>query len=178
MLPSLRRFLYLAPLLMVTMACPREPDFSIIPEITPKAVIVDHQTETGGTKLAIVNVTIGFTDGDGDLGRIDTTDKSFNYFITMQKKKGEVFKVFTPTGLSLNGHFDNLNPQFNKKMKLRGELSYKVNSTFTLNSSFPSGKIDGVPEFLRAGDVVRFEVQIKDRAGNMSNKLTTDPAAL
>ncbi|HYE78738.1 MAG TPA: hypothetical protein VEI97_12205, partial [bacterium] len=122
-----------------------------------------------------------WTDGDGDLGILpdnnNTTD--YNYYITLYKQKGGTFKPVT-TPFSFNGRFPNLNPEgetSTKPFKLRGDLSYKVN-TFTVTPPGQIGTIDGIPETLKKGDVIRFDVKIKDRAGNMSNQITTEAVTL
>jgi hypothetical protein len=167
--------------------CDPGRDFSVIPEIAPKSVVTRDSLLPSNLRLVKVLVTITWQDGDGDLGVMpDNTDPNdLNYIINLYKRKnGEFVRVDPlssfPTGF--NGRFPNLNPEGStstKAFKLRGELRYDVKSPgFTVTPPTIVGTVGGVNEALRAGDVIRFTVQIKDRAGHASNEITTQEVTL
>lgn len=172
-------------------ACDPLESFSEVPEIAPLRVTQKDSSEIGGVRLSQVDVVISWRDGNGDLGipPRDTTATNINYFLGIEKKKRDgswvridplVFSTrFNP---GFNGRFVNLNPEgfeSTKAFRLRGELLYRINSPgFVVLPAQVIGTINGVPETLRAGDVLRFQVQIKDRAGNLSNKITTQEVML
>lgn len=177
--------------LLAAPACEPLQTFSDVPEIAPLRVTQKDTAEAGGAQVSLVEVTVSWKDGNGDLGyvRDQQVESDRNYFLTIEKKKNGAFKVVTPLGGSIpgnfgyNGYFENLNPEgpkSTKAFKLTGDLSYRVNgkSGFVVFPPEPIGTIDGVSETVRAGDVLRFQVQIKDRAGNLSNTITTEEVTL
>ena len=187
-LPRLRRALVYAPALALVAAatgCTAKSSFSDIPEIAPVEVKVYHITKPGGRaplQFDSVTVMISWIDGDGDLGLLPNTDVGeMNYFLTLYKRKAGAFVAITPAN-SFNGRFINLNPEgeeSTKRFKIRGDLTYAVNSAgFLMTPPQVVGTINNVNEYLRAGDVIRFDVQIKDRAGHLSNVVSTEAVTL
>ncbi len=166
-----------------SIGCDPAESFSDIPEIAPLRVEQKDSTEAGGALLSQIDVVVSWKDGNGDLGVLPRNQnaKDYNYFLTVQKKKAGAFVTLTPrlpNGFS--GRFKNLNPENDsstRPFKLRGELRYRLNSPgIPVPASL--GTVNGVPELVRFGDILRFQVQIKDRAGNLSNVITTEEVAL
>ena len=165
--------------------CDPAESFSDIPEIAPLRVEQKDSTETGGLLLSQIDVVVSWKDGNGDLGVLprNRNPNDYNYFLTVQKKKGGAFVTLTPllpNGFS--GRFKNLNPENDsstRPFKLRGELRYRLNSPgIPVLPPSSLGTVNGAPEIVRPGDILRFQVQIKDRAGNLSNVITTEEVAL
>lgn len=173
--------------LFSSVSCESIESFSDVPEIAPLRVTQKDSVLTGGAQLSQVEVTISWKDGNGDLGWIPGTDSTgvYNYFLTIEKRKNGNWMTIQPTTNStFNGLFKNLNPEGDRsttEFKLRGELTMRVfgfPNGFIVFPPQPMGTINGVPEQSRAGDVLRFQVQIQDRAGNLSNKITTQEVTL
>jgi hypothetical protein len=171
-------------------SCNKENDFSITPEIAPKSVTTRDSMPVGGAKIVKVYVTISWKDGDGDLGFLtsdSTHPEDVNYFIVLYKLKGGQFvRIDPPVGSStgFNGRFPNMNPEggnSTKAFKLRGDLRYDLKApgltVFPASASI-IGTVNGVDERVQKGDVLRFTVQIKDRAGHLSNVVTTEQVTL
>lgn len=181
-MPSpLRRFLYLTPLLICA-GCPGAPNFPDTPIISANNVKVIRKQEPGNTILDSISLTVNWTDGDGDLGYLpDDNSNGFNYYTKLYKRKSGTFVEVDPvTANGFNGRFPNLSPDgptSTKKLKLRGTLSYAFNGPGIVIPG-TLGKINGNFEPARAGDVIRFEVYIIDRAGNRSNTITTEEVTL
>ena len=90
---------------------------------------------------------IAYEDGDGDLGENDTDDH--NLFVT-DNRNGIQYKYrireLVPGGASV---------------PIRGQLSFSIKNTFIIGSS-PT-------------EVVTYNIELQDRAGNASNVLTSAP---
>ncbi|MCS6833480.1 MAG: hypothetical protein NZ521_07880, partial [Flammeovirgaceae bacterium] len=124
-----------------------------------------------------VRIVINFRDGNGDLG-LNVTEKDppyneinpdgqfnkffNNYFIEVRKKvNGRFVKVTFPEGATFNGRFPRLNTSPTER-SLEGELAY----TFRMYLN-----VGGSP--IRKRDTLVFDIQIADRALNLSNIITT-----
>lgn len=112
-------------------------------------------------------ITIGFTDGDGDLGlnEADTFPPyepgGAFYFNLLFDPERRVNGVWTPVDLPYYYRFTPITPTGQDK-SLKGELDWVLRSQI-----FP------LPP-LQAGDTVRFNIRIVDRALHVSNTVTTD----
>lgn len=145
--------------------CYKEPTFDIIPNIEfsdiRKEVVLDA---FDGTKKDSVIVTIKFQDGDGDLGYDDknvsdanakkdaAAKGDFSYIIkAFRQRRGRFTEVnYEP---SLSGFFMALKPD-RKIGPIEGFLDYSMD--------FPHA-------FSFKKDSIKFQITIKDRAGNTSN---------
>ena len=144
-------------------SCFKEPDFSMTPQIEfadiTKQVRLDQFI--GATKDSVV-ISIKFQDGDGDLGLSETEKEvaqatdDFNYLIQPLRKRRGVFQAYTPL-LPYSGYFPQLKND-GKPGPIEGNLLYKV---------------EFFHSFTPKNDTLKFEIQIKDRAGNISNKIET-----
>lgn len=179
MLLDLHRFLLTAAPLAMLAGCHIAPELSTTPEIGPKSVDVWHYTAPGGARVDTVAVTITWADGDGDLGKADSTDNTRSYFVTIYKQVGTEFKEIVPSFAgAYNGIIPNLAPD-DKARPLRGDLRYLVNGKagFILPGTVGTFRTGGTAT-LRFGDVIRFNVYVVDRAGHRSNTITTQQITL
>lgn len=150
-------------------SCYKEPNFSLTPEIEFDSITKDIRLDqyTGGKKDSII-VSVKFKDGDGDLGfnaeeigsKVPQTD--YNYVVKSFRKIKGVFTQYT-TSETLSGFYPRLKTD-DKTGPIEGKLSYRI-ELYTAFSPFKK-------------DTVKFEVFIKDRAGNKSNTIETTPVIL
>jgi hypothetical protein len=169
------RYLILALLFVSALAsCDPVPEFEFVPEIEYSDVRqkqLDDITDS-------IEVVVRFQDGNGDLGlRAQENDPryapvdadgnpnpfNFNYFIRIFKETaGEPQEVLLPQGQSFNGRFPILNTT-DQTRPLTGLLRFQFELFHSaLGSPF------------NRGDAIFFEVQIADRALNLSNTITTE----
>lgn len=149
--------------LSLTLAgCLKTEELPVEPRITLKSVA--QVTDT-------VLVTIGFTDGDGDIGLSDSDvqppyDTSSVYYHNLFYDPEELVNgVWTPVDLPYYYRVKVITPSGQNKA-LDGELK-----TSFARSFFP------LPPLV-AGDTVRFRIRLVDRALHTSNELTTEAIVL
>ncbi|AII50541.1 hypothetical protein N008_00895 [Hymenobacter sp. APR13] len=165
-------------------SCISPPEFPETPSIEFKSLTVARQpTLPGDIPADSVIITLGFKDGDGDLGlnqdeytnppyqrlNADGTlnPNHWNYIIKLFVKNSTgQFEPYTrtPDGLEIRpeayyGQFPHLEPNAEKKAPLEGDLRF--GQRLSLGSPFFPGQ------------EVRYEITIKDRALNTSNTVTT-----
>ncbi|MET4108051.1 hypothetical protein [Hymenobacter sp. UYP22] len=171
------RYAFLPVVALAFGSCISPPDYPDTPEIEFKNITQERVTDTRGTYDKLV-ITVGYKDGDGDLGirtsEIDPTQSnnpdSYNYVCTLQLRNSsgnfEDFN-FTQRFPGYSGQYPYLRPeeQGDRKAPLKGDINYTVDL-------FKS------PPFIQTGTVLRFKVQIKDRALNVSNEVLTTPITI
>ena len=149
-------------------SCYQEPEFSLVPEITFRSIEKEIRVDqfTGANKDSVI-ITLDFQDGDGDLGLSETEKAAaelrgdYNYVVRVFRQRNGVFQEFNP-GIPYSGYF----PQFRSDGRLgpiEGILSYSID--------FPH-------PFTPRRDSLKFEIFIKDVAGNVSNTIETDVIVL
>jgi hypothetical protein len=156
-------------LTFVATSCYKEPTFSLTPEIAFNTITKDIRLDqfTGAKKDSII-VTLDFKDGDGDLGFDsgeiggEVNQSDYNYVVKPFRKIKGVFTSFE-TFETYSGFFPRLNTD-EKIGPIKGKLSYRIE---VLTAFWPIKK-----------DTVKFEIYIKDRAGNQSNTVETNPIVL
>lgn len=161
--------------LALTTACEDAPDYPDEPSIEFKGIRAQRETPTdGNTAFNRIFVTIGYKDGDGDLGLSDSDIKAppfnaapynFNYYITMYVFDGTSFKKH----LTFDSFFQRMLTEDQKPQPIRGDLSFEVNKSNGFTVTYPE---------YRPGNRVKFEIQIIDRALHKSNIITTDELVL
>lgn len=137
-------------------ACIKPPSYPIEPviEFTSLSKVTIQQSTLNEDSITI-NFT--FTDGDGDLGDSD----SINIFVTDTRQNfiANKFRIpFIPPEGAANG--------------ISGEVSIVTYSTCCI---FPDGQVPCTPSVNYPVDTLTYKVQIKDRAGNLSNIIETPP---
>ena len=145
-------------------SCISKPKFPLRPSISFDQIRVDKVLDILGNVADSVTISINFQDGDGDLGAFagDTTD---NFFVNLFYLRGGQFVRFIPPDsvLNFNGVFPDLNAE--GQGPIEGTLIY----------SFPSIRSATYTQLnIPQNDVWKFQVYIKDRAGNFSDTIFTD----
>ncbi len=149
-------------------SCFKEPEFSLTPSIEFDNYTSDIRLDAflGATKDSVV-VTVRFQDGDGDLGLDEESKREaqktddFNYLVRPFRKVNGTFQSFVP-GVPFSGYFPQLKLD-EKPGPIEGTLGYTI---------------EFIHAFTPKRDTVKFEIQIKDRAGNLSNTVETDEIIL
>lgn len=144
-------------------ACTKPPDYSDTPEIAFISFSKNTMQQGSGFEDE-TTLTISFTDGDGDIGIGDGTPSIF----FKDLRDGSEFITFVAPEIPEQGIGNGIS----------GEMFIKVNTTCCIhpdtlqddgcNSNFSEYPID----------TLVYEVYIKDRAGNKSNVIQTDPIFL
>lgn len=146
------------------------PTYPSTPRIKFENIEKYRKTESfTGAKIDSIVISIHFEDGNGDLGNLkdDTTQ---NYFIDFMRKKNDVYTELD--FLDLGKTFPRLAPNDEYIGPLEGSLS--LNTKILHQTDINSGIGTPNPNLLDYGDTVRFDIRIRDRSGNMSNKISTD----
>jgi hypothetical protein len=162
-------FLFSVGSIFIFNACYKEPNFTLTPEITFNKIdrFIRLDQFSGAKKDSII-ISLNFKDGDGDLGfNADEIGKKvkqddFNYVVIPSRRIKGKLTVFKPSE-SFSGFYPKLKTD-DKIGPIEGKLSYRVQ----IETAFwPVKK-----------DTVVFEVYIKDRAGNKSNSIQTEPIVI
>ncbi|MBT8221304.1 MAG: hypothetical protein KJP00_15865 [Bacteroidia bacterium] len=140
-------------------SCVKEDEFSIIPEIT-----YIGQTKISMNQGAFMEdslfVQFSFTDGDGDIGDQD----SINIFLTDTRQDfTTTYRIPEIPDVAVND-------------AIEGTVTLLLFTTcclYTDNSQAPCTPSTSMPM-----DEVTYTLQIRDRAGNMSNSITLQPITL
>ncbi|MGV3640224.1 MAG: hypothetical protein ACO1NZ_06875 [Adhaeribacter sp.] len=156
--------------LVTAYGCNKPPEYPIEPKIEFKD-IESYPVFTQGAKKDSLIIVTRFEDGDGDLGLsseevnnppYNQGDNNLNYLVeTFVKKQGAAGfeKIDLP---ATSGRFFRLSPD-NRVGPLEGDLRYS-------GIKVPAQNIFN----LKAGDQIKFRVQIRDRALHPSNTVETE----
>ena len=130
--------------------CSKEETFPATPQITFKSLsVLNSSLQTDSVELIF-----SFVDGDGDLGTPATDILNRDIFVKIFELRNGVFvEPFLPAPLEYKLPY--LEPGGNNK-SLKGDV--KINVDY--NVGYPN-------------DTIRYTVYIKDRAGHISNTITT-----
>lgn len=147
-------------------SCLSVPEFSHTPEIEFSGIAISPRLDanTGGYKDSIT-ISIKFKDGDGDLGASAediALNPPHNFVLKQFRKVNGDFVPYVPADTSsvlTGGYFHRLSGE--KPGPIEGTIHHRVE---ILHCCYKYAK-----------DTIRFEVFIRDRAGNISNTVTTDP---
>lgn len=148
--------------------CYKEVSFDVKPAIEFRSLKKEIRIDQfAGSKKDSVILTIKFQDGDGDLG-LNEKEKTtaelkndFNYIIRIFRKRRGVFTEFIPE-VPYSGYFPRLKVD-GKTGPIEGTLDYSID--------FPH-------PFTPVKDSLKFQVTIKDRAGNISNTTESEVIVL
>ena len=144
-------------------ACTKPPDYSDTPEIAFISLSKDELI-AGNNLTESLTLTISFTDGDGDIGIDDGTP---SVFFKDLRDGSEFITFFAP-----------VIPEQGVGNGISGEMYIKVSTTCCIHpdpnqTDGCTGDFSDYPI-----DSLVYEVYIKDRAGNKSNIIETNPITL
>lgn len=162
--------------------CRKTPKYSEVPNIQYKNISLLHILDQDASDLGnpdpmnndsvfADSITIGihFQDGNGDLGfpedQRDSLGTNRDYFIDVYSKTNGIYNlfVFPDSTFTYDAYMPLLSP-INTSGPIEGDLFRSI--VFTIGSTTPHD------------DTIKFVVKIKDRAGNFSNSIETDPVIL
>ena len=141
--------------------CVQPPNYPNTPQINYVGINQQAISQGNANNPAdTLEITLSFTDGDGDLGIDDST---VDFFLT-DSREGFVdikkLPVIPDQGIG-NG--------------ISGEITVRLlNKPFGICCTYPDGSTPCVPNANFPTDTMSYTIQIKDRAGNMSNKIQTE----
>ncbi len=153
----------LAGSLLLLAGCADPPNYPIEPEIeyistSPTTVVQAGRNATADT----VRIRFSFTDGDGDLGFEDNEPK-------------DIILTDSRDGLTQEFSFPVI-PEQGVGNGISGEATVLIvnNASAGFCCTFPNGAPPCTPSEMFPTDTVSFTLQIRDRAGNLSNKVQTE----
>lgn len=144
-------------------ACTNAPNFPIEPQIEfislSKLSMVQNSLNTDS-----IYISLSFTDGDGDIGGMTETQNQ-NIFL-IDNRTGESYDKF---------RIDDI-PQQGATNGISGEITLRLYTTCCV---FPVDNIDvcEAPIDYPTNELT-LDIYMIDRAGNMSNTITSDPIIL
>lgn len=145
-------------------SCVAPPDFPIEPIIEYEG-ISKAQLSQGSLFEDSLFLFIGFTDGDGDFGANDDNDE-LNIMIT-DTRTGESYQSFKAPAITSQS----------ASQGISGRIQMLIFNTCCI---FPpeafASACDSPPAF--PTNELKLDIQIMDRAGNISNTITTDAITL
>ncbi|QJW88280.1 hypothetical protein HNV11_02250 [Spirosoma taeanense] len=165
-------YLFVFGIALTLSACFNEPNYSDTPEIEFKEVsppyTIEAGTGIGKQKRDSVIITIGFKDGDGNLGNDVPVPKADSARYVSNGNWGN-YKI--RTFRLVNKKYEEVNLQENRILYFPD-----------LTKGKPKGAIEGTLEFRQIyyyGNrfrryPVKYQIQIRDRALNQSNVIETD----
>ena len=149
--------------------CVQPPEYPLEPVIEFMS-LSQNTLPQGKDGDTYVTITVGFTDGDGDIGHFgEDSQTQINDLFVKDLRTDEISQQFiiwfVPEQGTSNG--------------ISGEISFDVPTTCCI---FPDYVTDAVlpcdPSLEYPVDTLVYEVYIQDRAGNESNRILTDPIFL
>ena len=153
----LKSLLTLILLAGVIWTCTKPPDYPDEPVITFERLSKPAiEQGNAGTRPDTLELVIGFTDGDGDIG-----SDSINVFLTDSRNGArEIFRI-------------NPIPKQGTGNGISGEITIKMPNRIYFCCTFPNTTNTCFPSTEYPQDTVSYTVQIKDRGGNLSNRVQT-----
>lgn len=131
-------------------SCFNAPEYSNTPEISIQEIRKSRPVPFSGDSVIVV---LAFKDGDGDLGKRNPLDTVPNVFIVDKR-----FNIVDSQSFSI----PNIPPNGSVK-DISGVVEINFLSKIYCNPLYP-----GIER-----DTLEFEIQVRDRAGRMSNMVTT-----
>ncbi len=148
----------LAIILIGSTACQKKSKFPSTPEISYRGI--SNEVVKSGSPEDFVQISLNFTDGEGDLG-YNANGQDFDIYFKDSRTSSSTGFV----GLLLPAQLrDEIKKRNLDEKGISGIITFQLDASlfFILRPDRPNG------------DTVNFEVYIKDLAGNESNRITTD----
>ncbi|MEO1514164.1 MAG: hypothetical protein AAFV95_04100 [Bacteroidota bacterium] len=142
-------------------SCTKPPDYPDEPVITFERLSKNVIRQRAKDSLLMV---FSFTDGDGDLG---DAENSANVFLT-DTRDGSSFITYSVPFVPVQGANNGIS----------GEISVVLSAEFQICCIPPAGlrPCESYPQF--PSDTLIYEIQLQDRAGNLSNVIQSAPIFL
>lgn len=165
-------YLFLTMLSLTTLACFKEPNYSDTPEITSSTVFpyknLPAQQGVGKGRRDSIIVTIGFKDGDGNLGNDTPVSRADSVRYASNGGWGN-YKITTLR--LVNGKYEVVPTLVNKTLFFpdlaKGKGKGAIEGTLDFGQIFTYGnRFQLYP--------IKFQIQIRDRNLNESNVIETD----
>jgi len=156
-----RHLFLLSPLvgLALLQSCATPPEYPVEPIIEYMGISKDT-LRRGAMQEDTTFVTFSFTDGDGDIGNKDSID---------------LFVTDSRTGVTESQYRVPAVPRLGASNGIKGQITFRL---FTTCCIFPPD-LGLDPCFGEAAsfryDKVVYEIYLRDRAGNESNRIKTEP---
>ena len=128
-------------IVLLLFACKKDETLSVVPIIEFKSI----SPLTAQEYIDDINITISYTDGDGDLG--ENNPDVYNLFV-LDNRNGIEYKFRIPE-LSPNGN----------EIAIEGHFNIKINGSGITNGS--------------TSQQVNYDIYVTDRGGNVSNTVST-----
>lgn len=150
--------------------CFSVPEYPDAPEIEFSDIVSILRVDevTGGYKDSVI-ISVKFRDGDGDLGYVQQEIDSLanaggghNFLVKQFRRVNGKYVLYEPLETQ-SGYFHRLSGD--KPGPIEGTIHYSGIQVY--HSFYPYAK-----------DTVKFEIYIRDRAGNISNTIMTDSVIL
>lgn len=146
--------------------CVKPPDYPDEPVLTFSSLSKNFQLQSSLDAGDTLRVTLGFTDGDGDLG-FDENGRDISVIDTRDGSGDTLSLPLVEYQGAGNG--------------ISGEIYIQIPPTCCIpppinGIPLPPCNPSVAPDFLR--DTVVYKIQIRDRAGHVSNALTLPPITL
>lgn len=147
--------------ILLISGCIKRPEYSDIPEITFLSFITEKNDQGKDQTGYLV---LEFTDGNGDIGlsQSDTLppyqvngEHYYNFFVTFYQK---INNNFQPLSTPYNARIPRMGAEGTDR-DMKGEIQIEIDLRF-------------LPLVLQS-NIIKFEIQIEDRALNKSNTVTS-----
>lgn len=147
---KLKSFAIYIILTFLFVSCFNAPKYPDTPEIQLKEIRKSRATPFSGDSVIAV---LTFKDGNGDLGKLDDSDTIPNLFI-IDKRFGIIDSLsYSIPNIPKNGSVNDVS----------GTIDINLLSKIYCNPLFPE----------KTKDTLEFTIQVRDRAGNFSNIIST-----
>lgn len=149
-------------ILLLASGCIQPPTYPKEPEITGVTI-----SRNMITQLDSIRIKIEFTDGDGDIGynNLDTSDCNLCDSSCLKHPTLNLFLFDSRTGCMTPYNVPFI-PEKGSSEAITGEISVVSPAIFCIPTS---GIVGEFPPF----DTLTYYIQLKDRAGNLSNVMET-----
>ncbi len=156
----MKQLLFAIAALALLHACTQPPEYPVEPVIEYLSVSKNVMRE-GKFQEDTLFVTIGFTDGDGDIGH-ENADNTIDLYVTDLR-----------TGITDNSYKVPYVPELGSGNGISGTITFQLYSTCCIFDD--PGYVPCEDVAPQPTDTVRYEIYLIDRAGNVSNTVQTEP---
>jgi len=156
------KYLIIAFITVTLFGCVSSPQFSEVPELTYVGVSKNSMVQSNVLSDSIF-LSFDFTDGDGDIGVGDNTN--FFDLTIIDNRTGNVFDRFKTPFV----------PEQGASNGIEGSVQIKIYTTCCI---FDDGTVPCDNPLTPMNNELTLDIQLEDRAGNLSNVITTEVITL